>query len=404
MKSNFITFSFILFYFTLSAQLKVFPSSNAQLMVENIVGEGITNITNVNYYGADSASGLFDGVNSNLGIKSGVLLTTGAIGNAVGPNASENISKVTGRRGFDELNKITGYKTYDASILYFDFIPTSDNISMKIIFASEEYPEFVNRGFDDAIGVFVNSVSSSTKNIAVFADGNSININNINDDRNPQLIVKNKNGKTIQYDEFTTVISIHGKVVPNEKNSIKIVIADVSDALYDSGLFIESNSFISFKCDSITETSLNLDTIGVISNDKQPFELSQGFPKGGTYYGENVSYNYFNPIKANIGENIVYYKLDHDHCSSISSAKIYVKEQIIPDLVIYNYETKLIKFNNTKGEYSSIIIYDFNGNKVYQQYITNDYISIDGTLFESGWYHVVTVKNGVMYRKNILIY
>ncbi|MBU0499273.1 MAG: choice-of-anchor L domain-containing protein, partial [Gammaproteobacteria bacterium] len=52
----------------------------------------------------------------------------------------------------------------------------------------------------------------------------------------------NKYGET-QLDGLTTVFMVVANVTPNEINHIKIAIADASDSVLDSDVFIKSGSF-----------------------------------------------------------------------------------------------------------------------------------------------------------------
>ena len=44
------------------------------------------NISNIKFIGDPTARGLFNGVNSNIGLNSGIILSTGSIDSATGPN------------------------------------------------------------------------------------------------------------------------------------------------------------------------------------------------------------------------------------------------------------------------------------------------------------------------------
>ena len=51
----------------------------------------------------------------------------------------------------------------------------------------------------------------------------------------------------IQYDGFTTVIEARAEVQCGETYHLKMAIADVGDAEFDSGIFLEANSLTSPK-------------------------------------------------------------------------------------------------------------------------------------------------------------
>lgn len=61
-------------------------------LAQALVGPGIT-ISNVTFTGDNSAGGQFSGgVSEGLGIDAGVMLSSGSIANAAGPNNSDNIT------------------------------------------------------------------------------------------------------------------------------------------------------------------------------------------------------------------------------------------------------------------------------------------------------------------------
>ena len=51
-----------------------------------------------------------------------------------------------------ELQSLEPLATNDCCILEFDVIPTCDQLQIRFVFGSEEYPEWVNAGFNDAFG------------------------------------------------------------------------------------------------------------------------------------------------------------------------------------------------------------------------------------------------------------
>ena len=75
-----------------------------------------------------------------------------------------------------------------------------------------------------------------------------INVNNINHLTNSGFYVDNETptpGTYTQYDGHTVAITLRKKVVPDTTYILKIGIADASDPIYDSGVFIKAHSFCS---------------------------------------------------------------------------------------------------------------------------------------------------------------
>ena len=100
-------------------------------LVRNVlVGQGIT-VRNIIYRGDTGAIAIFDGTNSNLGLDSGVLISTGKAIDAIGPNNLQ-VSSSNNKGGDVDLNTIAGGITVDAASLQFDFIPVTNSIKLLI--------------------------------------------------------------------------------------------------------------------------------------------------------------------------------------------------------------------------------------------------------------------------------
>ena len=86
-------------------------------------------------------------------------------------------------------------------------------------------------------------------NIATIPGGIPVTINNVGDASNTQYYVFNDNGSTygnaIQYDGTTVLLTAAASVQCNQTYHIKLAISNVSDQAYDSGVFLEANSFSS---------------------------------------------------------------------------------------------------------------------------------------------------------------
>lgn len=216
-------------------------------MADTMFGEGVT-VVSATYTGAALASGVYTGANTTMpGVApedSGVILSTGIvtdITNTSGEaNTTEGTSTANGTAGDSDLDAIAGLSTFDAAILEADFIPVGDTLTMQLVFSSEEYLEYVNSGFNDAVGVWVNGVQAQL----TFGDG-SISIDNINDTTNSNLYINNPVGASTvntEMDGLTVTLTIKAPVNPGVVNTLKIGIADAGDSSYDSNLMIVADS------------------------------------------------------------------------------------------------------------------------------------------------------------------
>ncbi len=213
--------------------------------------------THIKYTGDSNAIGYFSGGDENLLFESGIVLSSGDVKNAKGPNISESTATGFNTKGDSDLEKlVSGYKTKDAAVLEFDFIPFSDTIVFQYIFASEEYPEFVASSYNDVFAFFLsgkNPDGGKYKNVNIAVLPNTtipVSINNVNSLKNSNYYKNNTGGLNIEYDGLTIPLTAKAKVVSGEKYHIKIAISDVSDTNLDSGVFLKATSFHS-------ETSLS---------------------------------------------------------------------------------------------------------------------------------------------------
>lgn len=239
----FALFTLFLFCTNAEAQLFVDTSFTAQEMVMDFFHHPDTcvAISNVTYTGDSEAVGFFDGSASNIGLDAGIMLATGSIFNAIGPNDHTSAGNAFFTPGDSDLEAIIGGSlTTDAAVLEFDLSSTESVIEFRYVFASEEYPEYVGSPFNDAFAFIVTGPGfTGPQNIALVPGGSTpVAINNVNDGINPGFYTNNDGGTTIQYDGFTTVLAAPMNLIPFETYHVKLVVADIGDSLLDSGIFI----------------------------------------------------------------------------------------------------------------------------------------------------------------------
>uniref|UniRef100_UPI003750BB1B choice-of-anchor L domain-containing protein n=1 Tax=Flavobacterium sp. TaxID=239 RepID=UPI003750BB1B len=273
MKRILLLFLILLFNFSFS-QLSVNNTTQtpAQLVQNVLLGSGIT-VSNVKFNGSaanallirDQVGHFTNGVSTNLGIDSGIILATGQAQAAIGPNNAGGLTLATANpiTGDSDLALLTTNTINNKAILEFDFVPIGQNLSFNFVFASEEYPEWTNTGFNDVFGFFLSGpgitgpYTGGAANIALIPSTIvPITINNLNNggaNLGPceycAFYVNNGTGvtpalnATIQYDGFTTVIAANAIVQCGMTYHIKLAIANVGDNSLDSAVFLQAQSF-----------------------------------------------------------------------------------------------------------------------------------------------------------------
>lgn len=223
---------------------------------------------------------------TNLGIRNGIVISTGHVYQCLGPNTTTNMSSQADvcNEYIDASLEALAYPNVvrDASTLEFDFIPKSDTIRFRYVFGSEEYPEFVGGNYNDLFGFFISGLKPSggsynNFNIAQIPNTSQpISINTVNHRQNSEYYVDNTDGSTIQFDGFTTVLTAKAAVVPCQTYHLKISICDVGDDIYNSAVFLEANSFSS---NTISTSYTNPNDLSA------PLEIHEGC------YGVNVNFS-----------------------------------------------------------------------------------------------------------------
>lgn len=267
-------------------QLTIDNSVNATDGVQNILlGAGVT-VSNITFNGDNSQIGSFNCTGGcNLNIDYGIVMGSGNIDQApANTSSSSSMGPSSGFGASDpDLAELSGLSLNDAAVLQFDFESTGSTVAFNFVFGSDEYPEFVNAGFNDAFGFFLSGPGISgpylnnAANIALIPNTSTpVTIDNVNDGLNSQYYVDNSgnvgNNNVIECDGFTTVLTAYAEVQCGETYHIKLAIADAGDTSYDSFVFLEAGSFESTELfSSFTGPSL-------------------GPPGGGLYEGCQLGY------------------------------------------------------------------------------------------------------------------
>ncbi len=265
---------FTLSVLTAGAQLIVNTGNTPAWYVQNVLLGGGVTVSNITFTaGNPNQIGEFNSAAANVGIAQGLILSTGDVNVAIGPNNSGSSTVgSTGMSGTDpDLLAIAGASIFDQAILEFDFVPQGDTVKFNYVFASEEYPEYAppnSSSYNDAFGFFLSGpgiagpYSNGAVNIALIPNTTlPVSITNINAVTNNAYYVSNGDGFTSPYNSNPQYIQFDGKTVRltavypvqcGQTYHIKIAIADAGDGSFDSGVFLEAGSFSS---NAVTLTS-----------------------------------------------------------------------------------------------------------------------------------------------------
>jgi hypothetical protein len=229
----------------------------AALQVQSLAAGGITPtflaqelfpglpISNVSYTGSNFASGTFSNADTLIGIPQGIVLDSGRVQDLPGPNTggSGTNFNLPGDPLLDNI--VAPVKTFDAVVLQFDVIPNTSSITFTYVFGSQEYNNFINDGFPDIFGLFVNG-----QNVALVpGTGQPITVDNINLNQNSQLYINNAGPGdpfptttpiNIHLNGLTTMLHATASVTPGQLNHIRLSVADAGDGIFDSAAFIQA--------------------------------------------------------------------------------------------------------------------------------------------------------------------
>lgn len=253
------------------------PAFGPQELIEEVcLGEGIQ-VLDIQYSGVPAAVGRFSGGDNIIGLEEGFLMTTGFAATASGGAGSDlpswweaNIPNGS-MASHPDLSGLANDEIFDVAVYTIRFIPTGDSIMFRYVFASDEYPTFVCSKFNDVFGFFLTGPdqdgNTTTINIAkVPGTDLPVSINSVNNGNPGEHPLSNlsfcdgENGSLDNaalfnathpnsapvYNGYTDVFVARAAVTPCQEYTMALVLADIGDALWDSGLFFEAKSFCSF--------------------------------------------------------------------------------------------------------------------------------------------------------------
>ncbi|MFY7810285.1 MAG: choice-of-anchor L domain-containing protein, partial [Flavobacterium sp.] len=262
-KFLFILISFSLF--TLGQGVTINQTLTPQQLVQQVLLNNspcatATSITTMGNCGI----GRFNGTGTSFPFADGVVIRSGTVGATAGIFQDDDLSmECPGNNVDTQLQTISNNNSgtttdvSDVSSITFNFVPATNLFSFNFIFASNEYGVF-QCTFGDVFAFILTDVTAGTpfQNIALVPGTSTpISVTSIRNNAhnagcnsvNPQFFnvfsqVGNANSP-INMRGYTQVMNASATVIPGHQYTIKLVIGDFQDKLFDSAVFIESGSF-----------------------------------------------------------------------------------------------------------------------------------------------------------------
>lgn len=241
-----------------------------RLVREVFASDNCETIFNIRPIGINGAGiGFFTGPEDIVGFDRGIILSTGNIEDAAGPNNSTiTTTDLSGPSPDPDLDLASTGTIHDRSGIEFDFIPLQSTVTFRYVFASEEYCDFVGAQFNDIFGFFISGpgidgpFDDGAINLARVPGTNlPVTVNTVNFSNNAQFYLDNElpsvrraagcGGEdqpgprfaSIEYDGQTVILTATVDLQPCEIYHIRLLVGDVQDADLDSAVFLEAGSF-----------------------------------------------------------------------------------------------------------------------------------------------------------------
>jgi len=252
----------LLMYGAASAQYIATDETYTPLqLIENVlINSGCASVSNVsvsggNFVTGEKSWGYFNANGSTFPFAEGVILSTGKISNARGPNdfISDDGGGMSWNGDIDLNNALSIGNSLNVTYLEFDFIPLGNQISFDYIFASEEYHGNATCIYSDGFSFLLKEVgSSSYQNLALIPDTTiPVKVTSVHPDipgecpaQNEQYFdAFNPTEYPTNFNGQTKVLTARSTVIPGQQYHIKLVIADEGNFRYDSAIFLKGSSF-----------------------------------------------------------------------------------------------------------------------------------------------------------------
>lgn len=251
----------------------------------SIVSEEVTMVS-VHYTGHKKSLGTFtNGAGAGLGeaMGNGLILSSGNVIDADSPPKGTETTALN-QPGDSYLNTAMGGQTHDAAVLDIAFTAQTNMIYFNLVFATEEYPQFLNTTFNDLCGIFLDGPQNNytlLDNI-VSIDGQPVppglsgemSLNNIFN--NPDLFVDNRKGdNSFAANGFSRTFRVGIPVTPGQVHTLHISVADRSDQVLDSWILVNGISADVVTPEQNVQPLVEVKPIDIKTQEKAQYALTR---------------------------------------------------------------------------------------------------------------------------------
>ncbi len=270
----------------------------------------------------------FNNNNGAFPLEQGVVIRTGdalhSAGDYTGNHLSDHLNTNTDPY-LEAINAQAGQPTdlHDIAFLEFEFTPLSSSLNFDFIFASNEYGEWQCVSSDVFAFLLTDLTTGETTNLAVVPGTNTpISVKEIKDQTynttcgsdNPELFDSYQpfeENTVLNMRGYTKVMTASAAIEPGKPYKIRLVIADATDANFDSAIFLSGGSF---------DTGLDLGPdASICDGDSMLLETglnSEAYQHTWFYNGQEINGENDNQIFAeNPGEYSVQITQNSTNCS-----------------------------------------------------------------------------------------
>ncbi|WP_127818572.1 choice-of-anchor L domain-containing protein [Microbacterium sp. CPCC 204701] len=214
-------------------------------------------VTNASFRGNDVQMGAYAGLDiGQERLRHGLALSTGSLIDAdpnsdadvdftssalLGPNDKLTTTGDFGGEGDEALTEVAGTSTYDTATLTLTVLPLTRKIEISYLVGSEEYAGWSERGYHDAVAVWVNGELCST-----LPSGEPTGVGTIGPGVNADLYNNNMDGQNpgtqfdTEFNGFTDQLTCSAEVTRFKRSTVTFAVGDTQDGHLDTTLLIST--------------------------------------------------------------------------------------------------------------------------------------------------------------------